>query len=149
VPTNARTCKHLKSLLGDKYEAARLKMKNPHGPPPKGSPKKKPTSKAKGKAPAKRKRADDEDEDGDDGDAKPAKKTRKPASSAKGRSKAQGEDENEAQDGGDDDEPEASGQGAPELLLANKWDIETGLDPTGWWISEKLDGVRFVNRSQT
>jgi len=28
------------------------------------------------------------------------------------------------------------------LLLANKWDIETGPDPTGWWISEKLDGVR-------
>ncbi|KIL53783.1 hypothetical protein M378DRAFT_19572 [Amanita muscaria Koide BX008] len=30
----------------------------------------------------------------------------------------------------------------PQLLLAKKWDLETGLDPTGWWISEKLDGVR-------
>eukprot|EP00668_Euglena_longa_P016283 GGOE01020519.1.p1 GENE.GGOE01020519.1~~GGOE01020519.1.p1 ORF type:complete len:644 (-),score=189.63 GGOE01020519.1:153-2084(-) len=29
---------------------------------------------------------------------------------------------------------------APGVLLANKWD-ET-MDPTGWWLSEKLDGVR-------
>lgn len=28
----------------------------------------------------------------------------------------------------------------PPILLAHKWDNET--DPTGWWISEKLDGVR-------
>ncbi|KAG9104665.1 hypothetical protein FRC07_009757, partial [Ceratobasidium sp. 392] len=31
APTNARTCKHLKALLGDDYEAARIKQKNPHG----------------------------------------------------------------------------------------------------------------------
>lgn len=29
---------------------------------------------------------------------------------------------------------------APPLLLAHKW--ETDRDPTGWWMSEKLDGVR-------
>lgn len=29
--------------------------------------------------------------------------------------------------------------GAPGLLLANKWESQ---DPTGWWISEKLDGIR-------
>jgi len=29
---------------------------------------------------------------------------------------------------------------APAVLLANKW--EEGVDPTGWWLSEKLDGVR-------
>jgi len=28
----------------------------------------------------------------------------------------------------------------PPLLLANKW--EEKIDPTGWWISEKLDGMR-------
>src|SRR5881296_3492126 len=28
----------------------------------------------------------------------------------------------------------------PPLLLADKWDNVT--DPTGWWLSEKLDGVR-------
>jgi len=26
--------------------------------------------------------------------------------------------------------------------LANKWDLDLGPDPSGWWISEKLDGVR-------
>jgi len=30
---------------------------------------------------------------------------------------------------------------APKLLLAHKWDADKH-DPTGWWISEKLDGVR-------
>jgi DNA ligase-1 len=29
---------------------------------------------------------------------------------------------------------------APPVLLAHKWEIEH--DPTGWWMSEKLDGVR-------
>src|SRR5437764_12597307 len=29
---------------------------------------------------------------------------------------------------------------APPLLLAERWDGVT--DPTGWWLSEKLDGVR-------
>jgi DNA ligase-1 len=36
-------------------------------------------------------------------------------------------------------EPKAAPQ-APPLLLAEKWD--NALDPTGWWLSEKLDGVR-------
>jgi DNA ligase-1 len=29
---------------------------------------------------------------------------------------------------------------APKLLLANKWEEST--DPVGYWVSEKLDGVR-------
>lgn len=29
-------------------------------------------------------------------------------------------------------------------LLAHKWDEACGPDPTGWWVSEKLDGVRAV-----
>lgn len=29
---------------------------------------------------------------------------------------------------------------APPILLAHKWEVEH--DPTGWWMSEKLDGVR-------
>src|SRR5579863_836721 len=29
---------------------------------------------------------------------------------------------------------------SPELLLAENWDLAA--DPTGWWLSEKLDGVR-------
>jgi DNA ligase 1 len=34
----------------------------------------------------------------------------------------------------------AEAGGAPALLLAHKW--EQDVDPTGWWLSEKLDGVR-------
>jgi len=34
----------------------------------------------------------------------------------------------------------SSKQEAPKLLLAHKW--EEKVDPTGWWLSEKLDGVR-------
>src|SRR5262245_12681473 len=30
--------------------------------------------------------------------------------------------------------------GEPPLLLAESWDFAT--DPAGWWLSEKLDGVR-------
>jgi DNA ligase-1 len=32
-----------------------------------------------------------------------------------------------------------SGANAPPLLLAHRWENQ---DPTGWWLSEKLDGVR-------
>ncbi|KAJ3511849.1 hypothetical protein NLJ89_g3864 [Agrocybe chaxingu] len=194
-PVNARTCKHLKSLLGEKYEVARVKMKNPDGPAPKAGKGKpaskakaaKPASKAKGKPASKakttgkRKKRDededdeededamdqDEDEDEEDDDTKPppAKRSRKaaPESKAKGKAaskakakprskgKAKKEDDKDEEDEGDadeeeaedaDDAPAASGKSQPPLLLANKWDIEKGPDPTGWWISEKLDGVR-------
>ena len=160
VPVNARTCKHLKSLLGDKYEAARLKLKNPHGPPSKGAAKK-PASKT-----GKRKKAGDDD---DDDDVQPTKRSRKPASSSKGKSKdaddvkpasksrkpnststrkvkeEDDEEEDEAASEDADDESAPVTKNVPELLLANKWDLDTGLDPVGWWISEKLDGVRFVD----
>jgi len=141
VPVNARSCKHLISLLGEKYEAARVKLKNPSGPPLKGS--KKPASKAKpkAKAPAKRKRRDDDDDDDDDDGDGNAKKSLKKARTA--TTTADVEDEDDDGDG-DDDLPVAGSKKVPELLLANKWDIETGPDPTGWWISEKLDGVRWV-----
>ncbi|KAF8951034.1 hypothetical protein BDZ97DRAFT_1862051 [Flammula alnicola] len=163
-PVNARTCKHLKALLGDKYEDARIKLKNPDGPPPKGGSrgkaapkgKAKAASKAVAKTPTKRKKRaaeedddDDEEEEGDEGGKPPpAKRGRKaPASSTskgKGKQKQEDEDDAEEDDEGaeDDEEPQTVGKSIPELLLANKWDIETGPDPTGWWLSEKLDGVR-------
>ncbi|KAJ7176641.1 DNA ligase [Mycena filopes] len=100
VPVNARTCKHLRDLLGDAYEAARLKWKNPDGAPLRPVSKK---GKSKPKSKSKRAKGDDDDEEEDD---------------------------------------DTGGKQVPELLLANKWDIDTGPDPTGWWISEKLDGVR-------
>ncbi|PPQ74948.1 hypothetical protein CVT24_010179 [Panaeolus cyanescens] len=183
APVNARTCKHLKGLLGEKYEAARIKMRNPDGAAPAGKGKaaaKKAKAEPKAKAApkraaAKRKRAGDDDEDeGDDDEADeddvddkppPAKRGRKPATSsapnskAKPRSKGKGkqaeedaeeeEEEDVGDEGGDgeDDEedgdaPVPKGKSVPELLLANKWDMEKGPDPTGWWMSEKLDGVR-------
>ncbi|KAF9477620.1 DNA ligase/mRNA capping enzyme [Pholiota conissans] len=176
APINARTCKHLRTLLGEKYELARIKMKNPDGPQPKAT-----SSKAKGKGKAapptpakpknggktaapkgsiegqKRKRATSEDDndaeddgDGDYGTKRPAKRARKPASSSKGKKKSNAQEEVEQEDEdvdvpaveAEDEQPSTSGKSVPELLLANKWDIETGPDPTGWWISEKLDGVR-------
>ncbi|EIM86354.1 DNA ligase/mRNA capping enzyme, partial [Stereum hirsutum FP-91666 SS1] len=85
-PVSARTCKHLRSLLGDAYEEARLKLKNPNGPAATAT---KSTSK------------------GRNGSIPSAKKK------------------------------------APEVLLAVKWDEES-TDPTGWWVSEKLDGVRTL-----
>jgi DNA ligase-1 len=88
---NARTCKHLKGLLGEEYENARLFLKNPDGPQPR---------------------------------AKTSAKSR-----GKGKTKSTGDE---------------GGKSVPQLLLANKWDLDSGPDPTGWWISEKLDGVRFV-----
>ncbi|KAJ7768304.1 hypothetical protein B0H16DRAFT_313544 [Mycena metata] len=98
VPVNARTCKHLRDLLGEKYEAARLKWKNPGGAP-----------------------------------LKPVSKKGKPKSKS---NRAKGDDDE------DDDDDDGGGKQVPAMLLANKWDIDTGPDPTGWWISEKLDGVR-------
>ena len=35
----------------------------------------------------------------------------------------------------------ATKAGAPPVLLANRWEPDVH-DPTGWWMSEKLDGVR-------
>lgn len=51
----------------------------------------------------------------------------KPAAKAKPSTSAEGE-------------TEAAEDNAPPILLAHKW--ETEHDPTGWWMSEKLDGVR-------
>ena len=31
---------------------------------------------------------------------------------------------------------------ATQVLLAETWSED--VDPTGWWMSEKLDGVRYV-----
>jgi len=146
APTNARSCKHLKALLGEAYEDERIKWKDPDGfaqrsggkGSAKGRPasKLKPASKSKNKPPSrgagsKRKKGDDNDDE-DDGDEGRAGKRRK----------------------GDDiiDEDEESDDAIHskikvEVLLANKWDVDTGPDPTNWWISEKLDGVRYVGIS--
>lgn len=38
--------------------------------------------------------------------------------------------------------PAAADRKPPRLLLANTWD--SSIDPSGWWMSEKLDGVRAL-----
>ncbi|EJD50726.1 DNA ligase/mRNA capping enzyme [Auricularia subglabra TFB-10046 SS5] len=164
-PTNARTCKHLKELLGEAYEDARLEWKDPEGfaermarkgGKGKGA-KKAPAKKGRGKkaadeddeedekpkkAPAKgrKRKADDDDED-EDADKPAPKKKAAPAS----KEKAVYDDD----DDDDDDEPKAKKPTsssakvkAPAVLLANKWELDKGPDPTGWHCSEKLDGVR-------
>jgi DNA ligase-1 len=103
---NARTCKHLRAVLGDAYEDARLKLKDPDGDHSASGAKKKAAPKKKAAAKKKKKAADgDEDEE-------------------------------------EEDEDEDGGKVKVELLLAGKWDLATGADPTDWWMSEKLDGVR-------
>jgi DNA ligase-1 len=104
APVNARSCKHLRAILGDAYEDARILMKTPNADLGKSG---------KGKAAAKK----------------------KPASKKK---KADGDEDDE------EDDDDAGGKVKVELLLATKWDLETGTDPKGWWMSEKLDGVRYV-----
>lgn len=133
---NARSCKHIRSILGDAYEDARLTLKNPDGVNQQknkpASKVKKPTSKS-----VKRKKHEEED-DFDDEEEKPRKK--KPTSSRSAKRKVKDEEEDEEVD--EDDEDEAEMKKAPSLLLANSWKIDGGQDVTGWWISEKLDGVR-------
>lgn len=64
-----------------------------------------------------------------EGPAPKAPRATKSKAKGKGKGDAGGEDGGEA-------------GGIPGMLLAVKWDIDDGPDPTGWWISEKLDGVR-------
>ncbi|KAG6832402.1 hypothetical protein H0H92_002670 [Tricholoma furcatifolium] len=190
-PVNARTCKHLKTLFGEEYEMARLKFKNPNGPPLKSTAK--PVSKAKAK-PLKRKNADVDDgngehlkplkkpckvastsskfsrgkaqDDDNDEEVEPVRKNRKPVSQSK-KSDADGrdrdikplrkpasrrggkapqdeddDDENDDDDDDDDDDIPAANKVVPDLLLAVRMEDVKGLNPTGWWISEKLDGMR-------
>ncbi len=133
VPVNARTCKHLRSILGDAYEEARLKLKNPDGPLPSSGKKGKATN-------AKRKKGKDDDEE--EMDSRKAKST-KTRASTKPKSKPDNGAENFDEVESEASHPVSGGQ-KPNPLLAVKWDLEKGPDPTGWWVSEKLDGVRYV-----
>lgn len=88
MPVNARTCKHIRSILGDKYEDARLKLKNPDSDAaPKGNGQTasitQPTERTKGKAAGRKRKArdaeDEEDvEEVEEGEEKgrPPKRTR-------------------------------------------------------------------------
>lgn len=97
---------------------------------------------SKGKAAAasgrtKRKRSDEDDEGGN-------KKTARKKPSSKEKADRKSIDADEEEDEEEDEDAPASKKRKVEVLLAVKWDLEKGPDPTGWWVSEKLDGVRYV-----
>ncbi|ORY45223.1 DNA ligase/mRNA capping enzyme [Rhizoclosmatium globosum] len=127
LPIDARSCKHLKLALGDSYETARLKWKNPQGLL-------RPGLQAKVASPKKRK-ADDGD---NDGDKVSAKKKGKKAKNADEDDDGDAAEKFTAKNRAKRDEIKEK---APALLLAQKYEPGS-IDPTGWWISEKLDGVR-------
>ncbi|KAH7102511.1 DNA ligase/mRNA capping enzyme [Auriculariales sp. MPI-PUGE-AT-0066] len=160
---------HLKEFLGEAYEDERLAKKSaPKGKKAAASKAKttkrkkrdedeadddddndKPRKRAKpaAKSTKGRKKADYDDDEEDEEDDKPIKKA-KPAAkapAAKGRKKVEYDDDEE------EEEEEAaaaisSKKTVPALLLANKYDLEKGPDPTGWLVSEKLDGQIFLSR---
>jgi DNA ligase-1 len=67
----------------------------------------------------------------------PAGSQKRPASKKKAKKGGDGEDD-------EDDDDDDGTKVKVEVLLATKWDLVTGSDPAGWWMSEKLDGVRYV-----
>ena len=135
VPVNARSCKHLRSILGDAYENERVKVMNPDGTSSSGKKGKAQSTKSR----SKRKRNDDDD-DGEDnnGDKKRARPSKKPSP------KANNEQQDPDDEDDEDEDPPSSSKKKVEVLLAVKWDLDKGADPSGWWVSEKLDGVRYV-----
>ncbi|KAF8545455.1 hypothetical protein BDD12DRAFT_800512 [Trichophaea hybrida] len=115
---------------------------------------------------------DDNDNEGEDGDEDEAEyevpKVKKAVvtTSRKRKSPTPDDDDNNDVDEEEEEEQEEEGEDAPPTkrrtssrkkaspsrlkdtsfnpLLAHKWDFETGRNPTDWWISEKLDGVRAI-----
>lgn len=90
METNSRTCKHLKQVLGEAYETARLAMRaaggssttaNPKPPSKAAAGKKAPASKAK--AGSKRKVEDEGNEEDEEEDVRPVKKARIATAAAK------------------------------------------------------------------
>lgn len=99
---------------------------------------KKGTAATVAKTKVKRKRTDDDDDDDDGGRKKSVRSDNPPISKGK-----TGKDNSDEEDEEQEDAP-ANRKRKVEVLLAVKWDLEKGSDPSGWWVSEKLDGVRYV-----
>ncbi|KAL8277259.1 hypothetical protein RQP46_010328 [Phenoliferia psychrophenolica] len=112
-----RSCKHLRTLLGDPYEDARLILSGfvPSAAVP--APQKR--SAAASASSSKVKKAKKSDDDEDDGAIS-------------------------------DDSGPSGGRGGAKtkktkvvsVLLAKKFELGGKVDPEGWWVSEKLDGIR-------
>ncbi|TNY21110.1 DNA ligase/mRNA capping enzyme [Rhodotorula diobovata] len=155
---DVRTCKHIRDLLGDEHEDARCgkgagvakkpskkKASTSVPPVPSGSRGMSTSAAGASSEPPKRTYAEP-------GAKKRSVKVRgPPAKQAQGKGKGKAVIEEDEADENDENEaaeapPKKKAKarlGGIELLLAKKFDLETKKqDPTGWWISEKLDGVR-------
>ncbi|KAL7416590.1 hypothetical protein BDY24DRAFT_377587 [Mrakia frigida] len=73
--------------------------------------------------------------------AKALPKQRPPKNAPPSNASASEEPETVAAGGGNEEEEDDDSK--PQLMLAHKWDVDgSGVDPKGFWMSEKLDGVR-------
>lgn len=124
---SSRTCTHLRALLGDDYEAARVRQANTSS-----------ASTSKSRVTGQKRKEQLTSTSGRtaelDTDTFPYAESASLLRQAKKARTLQGSF-NERRNGGPRDM-----NGASPLLLAHKWP-ETK-DPTGFWLSEKLDGVR-------
>ncbi|PUU74235.1 hypothetical protein B9Z19DRAFT_470385 [Tuber borchii] len=179
-PQVARTCRHLRALLGDDYEVARLSV---HGVKIGGkvlvigSRLKKRSAPAGEEEEGEGEEEEEEEDEGEeeDDDFKPEKKSLKRDRKGKQVASEDDDDEDEVaqvcedEEDAEEEEQEEEEEEKPakrprravttatykqaatakkakdatfKPLLAEKWDLEKGRDPTGWHMSEKLDGVR-------
>lgn len=125
APTQPRTCRHLKTLLGEAYEEARLKMPIIR-PASSSSPGMVPIPHPSKTASAPKRKMDSAN-----GNAGGNSQSVTPASS------------NHASPSPAPNSPTTAGYGnAVEVMLAHTFDLEGTKSPVGMWASEKLDGVR-------
>ncbi|GAA5898178.1 uncharacterized protein JCM6883_000948 [Sporobolomyces salmoneus] len=161
-PADARSCKHLRSLLGDAHENARCdESKKTEVYTPATNPvniKKTAREDARiaaekaagGSGAAKKstkKRPTTSILDSDSVNAGASTSAPKRARQASSKSKEKESDGGEAV--ADVDEARPEGTGGRDLLLAHKFELDGKIDPKGWWVSEKLDGVRAYWDGQT
>ncbi|PWN40129.1 DNA ligase/mRNA capping enzyme [Ceraceosorus guamensis] len=137
---NQRSCKHLKGLLGNEYELKRTDE---------GS-----SATAQAMTDAKKAAAKPSGRGKRKGTDTATSSSSADASSSKKRKVSQ--DEGDAVDGVDIGNGPIGADGKPfkGVMLANSWKLEGKKDPAGYWMSEKLDGVRghwtgkaFVSRT--
>ncbi|GAA5895336.1 hypothetical protein JCM5296_002379 [Sporobolomyces johnsonii] len=158
-PKEYRSCKHTRQLLGDAHENARCGESKESNPPTKLKAPPKPKAAPKPKSgdaglPKKKRAASSSLLDSSNtavGDPPPPKRSRILETSAgdKRDSQPAPEQEEAALTDPDDAGKEKEKNGGVGLLLAHSFDLEGKVDPTGWWLSEKLDGVRAYWDGQT
>ncbi|BGP26818.1 DNA ligase [Rhodotorula toruloides] len=122
---DVRSCKHLREVLGDEHENARV------GP-------------GVGVSRSKLKKKAVKDSEASASAPSTNKKTSSKAPTSGQQASAKKADEDEMDYAAPSKKKvKKERDGGKEVLLANSFDLESRKqDPTGWWISEKLDGVR-------